>query len=386
MEAKEENEPLLWWIREQIAEGGPVTFAQFMEWALYHPRFGYYSSGPNIGPRGDFTTSPEASSAFGRLMANHVADIDSLLGHPPTFDLIECGPGLGTLAHDVLGELKENHPALFGRLRYRLVEISPALATAQKERLLPEYEGVASWVESLDQLPPGLSGALVANEVVDAFPVHVLENRGGIVQEQYMHAGEDGELLITYGNPSRAELLAFLDRYSLDLKPGQTIEVNLAAADWVKQAGRALGRGVATVIDYGSLQPERYSEARREGTLLGYFGGAVTANILARPGRQDLTSLVDFTALEDAARAEGFSRVGLMRQANFLLGLGLGTTITAESMGGDLRTVLANRRGIQALVSPEGLGRFHVLLLSKGLDPEAALASLSGMQYADIKF
>src|SRR5438094_8248795 len=98
------------WIRHRLSDGGPVTFAQFMEWALYHPKYGYYSVGPNIGPRGDFTTSPEASSAFGRLLATHAMDIDTLLDHPATFHLIECGPGRGTLAGDLLDALSLSHP------------------------------------------------------------------------------------------------------------------------------------------------------------------------------------------------------------------------------------------------------------------------------------
>src|SRR6266508_3557736 len=130
------EQPLLSWIREQIARRGPITVAQFMAWALYHPQFGYYSSGPNIGPRGDFTTSPEASTAFGRLIATHIAEIDSLLGQPRQFNLIECGPGLGTLAWYVLGALKDRHESLYERLRYRLVEISPGLTQLQQGRLL----------------------------------------------------------------------------------------------------------------------------------------------------------------------------------------------------------------------------------------------------------
>jgi SAM-dependent MidA family methyltransferase len=162
------------------------------------------------------------------------------------------------------------------------------------------------------------------------------------------------------------------------------VEINMAAGEWIGQAGRVLERGVATIIDYGDTSPNRYSEARKEGTLLGYQGGAVTDNILARPGRQDLTALVDFTALQDAAVQAGFDVLAITRQANFLLGLGLGTTLTAESMGGDLARVLANRRGLQALVSPEGLGRFHVLLLGRGMEPGAARAGLSGLRYAEI--
>src|SRR2546426_1048331 len=139
------TDSFLTWIRERIEERGPATVAQFMEWALYHPQYGYYSGGPSIGPRGDFTTSPEASRAFGH-----------------------------------------------------------------------------------NDVPGGLAGALIANEVLDAFPVHVLENRDGAILEQYVGIGQSTDLRIAYGPPSRPELLDFLERYRIDLRPGQRVEVNLA--------------------------------------------------------------------------------------------------------------------------------------------------------------
>src|SRR5690349_3218747 len=110
-----------------------------MEWALYHPQYGYYSGGPAIGPRGDFTTSPEASSAFGQLLANHVADVDRLLGHPSILHVVECGPGLGTLARDLLDVARDRLPDLYGRMRYWLVEVSPGLTATQKDLLAPGH-------------------------------------------------------------------------------------------------------------------------------------------------------------------------------------------------------------------------------------------------------
>jgi SAM-dependent MidA family methyltransferase len=354
-----------------------------MEWALYHPAFGYYSTGPNIGPKGDFTTSPEASPAFGRLLADHVADVDTLLGHPDPLHVLECGPGRGTLASDVLDALASENQELYGRLRYILVEISPALASEQQARLLPRHRNIVEWVRSLDQLPAGLDVGLIANELVDAFPVHVLENRQGEIAEHYV-AAAGGALTITYGPPSRPELTEFLERHNLKLLPGERIEINLAMRDWLDQVARVMGRGVATVIDYGDISPARYSEARRQGTLLGYYGGAVTDKLLAHPGKQDLTALVDFTAFQEESIVVGLEVLALTRQANFLLGLGLGTTVTADTSAPDVGAVLANRRGLQALVSPEGLGKFHVLVLIKGVELAAARSLLSGLKYAEI--
>ena len=377
------EDPLTARIREKIAHSGRVTFAQFMEWALYDPDYGYYSVGPEIGPRGDFTTSPEASPLFGRALAVHVAEVDSMLGSPQEFNVIECGPGRGTLARDLLNELASEQPGLYGRLRYWLVDVSPGLQIAQKNALLPPHGEVVRWAASLTDLPAGLLGALIANEVVDAFPVHVLENRGGQVMEHYVDLGTGTDLRTAFGKPSDPRLLAFLQRSGIELQEGQRTEVNLAVEDWMLQVASVLGRGIALIIDYGSTAPERYSEVRKEGTLLGYVDGTVTDNVLARPGRQDLTALVDFTHLQTGAEAAGLEVVGLTRQANFLLGVGLGTTIGLEQAGSDLSEALKLRRGLQALVSPEGLGRFQVLLLSKGISlPEAR--KLSGLKYVSI--
>jgi SAM-dependent MidA family methyltransferase len=388
MEPQSNENPLEVWIKGRLHAEGPATVAQFMEWALYHPEYGYYTAGPNIGPRGDFTTSPEASPAFGRLLAAHVADIDRLLGRQRTFDVVEFGPGRGTLAADLLGEIRSANPGLYGRLRYRLVDVSPGLVAEQKQRLLPEHEQVVSWAAGARELPQGLSGAVLANEVVDAFPVHVVEVRDGQLVEQYVALDVNGTVAISYGELSDPSLTRFLDEQGIALYEGERIEVNLAVEGWIRDVGALLREGVVTIIDYGDTAPNRYSPARREGTLLGYFGGAVTESILLRPGSQDLTALVDFTHVEAVARSAGFEVTAMTRQANFLVGLGLGTTVTSENSGSgsSLEEVLAFRRGTQALISMEGLGRFHVLILSKGVDTGAARAELSGLKYHELRF
>lgn len=369
-------------LRERILEHGPLTVAEFMQHALYHPRFGYYMGGPNIGLRGDFVTSPEASPAFGKLLATHVAEVDVLLGSPPSLAVIECGPGKGTLARGLLDELRANYPELYSRLRYWLVELSPALVQTQKEVLLAEHAGVVTWCSSLEELPRGLHGAVIANELIDAFPVHVLENSNGDILEQFVYVNDDGELDLTLGPVSEAALLAFLEHEAIELQAGERIEVNLLAEKWLADLTGALDRGVVLLIDYGDEAPGRYSPARREGTLLAYYAGGVTESILTHPGKQDITALVDFTALQNAARRTGFAVSGITRQASFLLGLGLGTTHTAESVAGiNLDAAIKYRHGLQTLVSMEGLGRFHVLLLSKGLSLEQARSGLSGLKY-----
>jgi SAM-dependent MidA family methyltransferase len=387
MQSQLSGQPLAAFIRREIEVNGPMTVAQFMAWALYHPEHGYYMKGPNIGPRGDFTTSPEASPAFGKLLATHVAEVDVLLEHPPASDIVECGPGRGTLANQLLDALEAQNPSLYARSTYWLVEISPALTKLQKELLIPRHGDKCRWVADLDLIPQSIQGALIANEFIDAFPVHVIENRDGTLMEQYVEkSGEEG-FAICLGTPSTPALLEFVQSYKIELQPGEQIEVNLSMIEWLKSLGRKLEKGAAAIFDYGDTYPGRYSEARRQGTLLGYFGGAVTSDITAHPGEQDLTALVDFTALKDAAEATGLTQLAMTRQVHFLLGLGLGEPAVKDTEIGrtaDINAILEYRRGIQALVSMEGLGRFHVALFSKGIDSESARANLSGLRYADM--
>src|SRR5688500_13711661 len=376
-----QSSPFSGWIESEIHNHGPITIAQFIEWALYHPQYGYYTRGPNIGPKGDFTTSPEASPEFGRMLARHLVDVDDLLGNPQNFDVVEFGPGRGTLAHDILAELSVRAPGLYSRLCYHLIAISPALAEEQKLALLPTHSGRVRWSLSIEH-EHNLCGAIIANEFLDAFPVHVIEMHKGVLAEQYVHIGENG-LRITRGPLSSPELLDFLERSKVHLEEGEKIEVNLAMLEWAAQAGRAFTSCIALVIDYGDVAPGRYSSQRREGTLLGYYGGSVTADILAHPGEQDLTALVDFTALQDDAVASGFEILGMARQASFLVGLGLGSG-EPQPHGDNLDVVLRQKRGVQTILSMEGLGRFHVLVLSKGLDAQKARGVLTGLRYADV--
>ena len=317
---------------------------------------------------------------FGRLLARHVAEVDGLLDSPSRFDLVEFGPGRGTLARDLLGELQASNPDLYSRLVYHLIEISPSLIEEQRALLLPSHAGRVVWSGAL--AAHNLSGAVIANEFVDALPVHVIKKRDGILYELYVGV-QAGELAFIDGQLSTSMLADFVERSGIELEDGEQVEINLNAATWLKRTAAAFSRCVALVIDYGDVAPGRYSAARKEGTLLGYYGGKVTHDILSHPGEQDLTALVDFSALQSDAVSAGFDVIAMTRQATLLVGLGLGTNSTYEGEA-DLSTTLAERRGIQALASMEGLGRFHVLMLSKGLDPKDAETRLSGLKYKDI--
>ena len=361
-----------------------MTLARFMGWALYHPQWGYYTRGPHIGPRGDFTTSPEASPTFGAMLARHVTEVDALLGRPTPFHILECGPGQGTLARDILSTLQSEAPDVYRRAHYDMLEVSAALRDAQQSLLTRTHPGKVSWLSTLDKLDESIQGAVIANEFLDAFPVHALRNAGGELCEEYVALDDKGELSLVCGALSDPKLAHFIERYNIRLEEGEKIEVCQAAADWLRELGGRIERGVAVFLDYGDTQPNRYSPARREGTLLGYRGGSVTDDPLSHPGEGDLTALVDFTHMSDAAQGAGFNALGITRQATFLLGLGLGEGSASPLAQSSVESALQYRRGLQTLISMEGLGRFHVLVLSKGIDAEKTTASLSGLRFSSI--
>jgi SAM-dependent MidA family methyltransferase len=375
---------LLDWIKWQIESNGPVTMARFMEWALYHPDWGYYTRGPQIGPRGDFTTSPEASPAFGIMLARHIVEVDALLGRPDPLDILECGPGQGTLARDLLDTIWEEAPEVYNRAKYIFLEVSPALRQIQGALFNTRHRERVEWISHLSILERPIRGAILGNEFLDAFPVHLLRQYEGTLVEVFVGLDQNGELTAIYAPPSSSALIDFLTRYGLKLEEGESIEVSLDAAAWIASLAAIVDRGVAAFFDYGDTQPKRFSPARREGTLLGYRGGAVASDPLAYPGEQDLTALVDFTHMSDSALDAGFDLLGITRQATFLVGLGLGEGRTSTLAHTEVESALNYRKGLQSLISMEGLGRFHVLLLSKGIDPLRAQSELSGLKYSGI--
>jgi SAM-dependent MidA family methyltransferase len=240
------------------------------------------------------------------------------------------------------------------------------------------------WYSALNEIVTPIRGAVIANEFLDTFPVHVFGVKGGELLELYVDTGPDGNLTTVFAPVSTSRLLEFIENYQIALAEGERIEVSMAAAAWMAELSRKFERGIATFIDYGDVQPGRYSVARRQGTLLGYRGGAVTDSPLIYPGEQDLTALVDFTHMKDAAVRSGLEFLAITRQAAFLIGLGLGEGDFAASAHGAVSEALAYRKGLQALISMEGLGRFHVMVLSKGVDAGETNGALSGLRYGDV--
>ncbi len=358
-------------IRDDIARRGPITFARFMDLALYAPGAGYYMrDAERIGARGDFYTSSNLSTLFGELIAKQLVEMAGMLGERPV-TFIEPGAGRGALAFDVVHSLTRVQG--LPPWTYLIVEKSPAMIAQQRRLLAPWLpSGRVAWADALPAAP--VDGCVLSNELVDAFPVHRVIRRDGELREIFVDTAGDG-LVERYDAPSTPALAARLDRLGVALVEGQQAEINLAAVDWLRAVGGALRDGFVLTIDYGYPADELYDPLRRKGTLQAYHQHRASEAFYDRVGRQDLTAHVDFTTLAWAGRDAGLEVVGFTDQTRFLLGLGAHETaerlLAAATDEAERERILT---GVRGLLDPQDMGRlFKVLVQRKGVSPRKLL-------------
>ncbi len=359
--------PLVRRIRHEIqGSGGRIPFPQYMELALYAPGLGYYAGGlRKFGADGDFVTAPELSQLFSHCLARQCLELlDRLDGG----ELLEFGAGSGLMAADILGELARQ-----GGLpeRYLILELSSSLRRRQSETLrarVPELVDRVAWLDCLPE--PGFRGGVVANEVLDAMPVHRIRVQQKGYSEFYV-GWRDGRFVWELGPPSTRALTDALDAISDELQgcwtEGYVTEVGLAQPAWVRSIGEQLAAGGLLVIDYGFPRHEFYHPERSDGTLMCHYRHRAHSDPLRLTGLQDITAHVDFTAIARAGLEAGLQVAGYTSQAAFLLGNGL--TEELEAAGADMtRSYLTLANQAKRLTSPGEMGElFKVLALTKGI-------------------
>ncbi|MDQ3916656.1 MAG: SAM-dependent methyltransferase [Actinomycetota bacterium] len=366
------DSPLERILHERIARDGPMPFGAFMQLALYHPRHGYYSAGrERSGWRGHFLTSPELSPLFGALWARGFEKVWRACGSPSEFTVVEVGPGEGGFAAAVLAAA----PAAFARcLRYRLVERVPALQ--ERQRMLLAGRDVA-WSPSVTEVPPAAHGVVFANEVLDNLPVHVVERRDGALLELCVDSAR-GRLVETLRPPAGNELAAWLQRAGAEVPEGHRFEVTMAAESFVRRCAAAFGTGALVLVDYGAESRELAERPR--GTLVAYSSSGASQDVLARPGRQDVTAHANWTVVRRTCEAAGLHVTGPVAQRDVLLALGareMGEDLrgeharaSAEGRGADAVRALSGRSSLGAVLDPGGLGGLGVLVATRGIPPD----------------
>jgi SAM-dependent MidA family methyltransferase len=374
-------------IQALIADRGAIRFRDFMELALYHPEHGYYGAGrAALGRAGDYFTSVNVGPIFGELLGMQFRQMWSHLGRPDGFTIVEQGANDGALAADILGWSRDNAPDFFEAMRYEIVEGLEVLRGRQRDRLagIPTLAGLpgsanlpigirpeqrklptgfaskVTWRDALGDLPR-FTGVHFSNELVDAFPVHLVRFRGGEWRELHV----TGALTWTDQPATDPTLLAALA--GAPRQEGYTTEVNLAALSWARAVAAKIDRGWVVVIDYGYPRQRYYAPERRQGTLECYAGHKKGLDPLADPGFRDLTAHVEFTSLAKSFLDAGMTLAGYTDQHHFLTGL-------ASRAFADRAPTASEARGLKTLLHPEMLGTaFQVLGLARDV-PEGTLA------------
>ncbi len=357
-----------------IAKYGPVTFESFMNFVLYDNDQGYYptrrsaSGSKPVGTDGDYFTSPITHPVFGALLALQLREMWLLLDSPSEFTVIEMGAGDGTLRSDILEYVQQELPDFAQTIRYVATDLVPP----------SNVNGV------IDNscLPVDVVGCIISNELLDAYPFNRFIVRDGVVKEIFVDY-QGGGFVDSVGEVSEPEITARVDPFLDSLTEGYKGEVNLRLAYWSDSVSAALQRGYVITIDYGYDRPDLYESSRRSGSMRCYYQHTLSQDPLRRIGKQDITSHVDFTAVDHTLMVNRIKRVGTLSQRQFLFNLGLkdfSDDITLRSLTKELsrEDSQENLAGVDALIDAEGLGKFRVVVHSKSIDQAHRITGITG--------
>ncbi len=349
--------PLQQKIIERIKTEGPIPFETFMEMALYEPGLGYYATDNiEIGRAGDFYTSQHVHPAFGAMIAVQLEEMWKTMGRPPDFYAIEPGAGAGLMCLDILQYLQDKE--FYHALTYLLVETNPSVQLKQKN-VLKKYEDKVRWASSLMAVG-NRKGCILSNELLDAFPVHLVEMNEEI-KEIYITFSDDSsfsEIKMPIGTTA---LTDYFDELSVQLPKGYRTEINLRIKDWLQSASEILSEGFILTIDYGYPSREYYSEERNRGTLLCYYRHQVHEDPYTNIGHQDITAHVNFSSVKKWGEFFGFRTLGFCRQGTYLISLGIDGVI--RKLFANSPDYLFEVARIKRLIFPGTLGETHKVMV-----------------------
>lgn len=332
-------------ILRRISDEGRISFAEFMEIALYDPVDGYYTTRNPIGAHGDYFTSPSAHPAFSAILAIQFEYMWRVLGRPQEFYAIEMGAGDGLMARDLLDYSERLDPAFTKALKYVVIDKS------------------TNGMEN-----PPVTGCVISNELVDAFPVHRFQVLEGQPREVFVTVNEKGDLVEEIECQKSTLVQSRLKNLGYKLPDGFSGEVNLAIADWMGTVSKFLKRGFVITIDYGYEAEQLFSPTRMEGTIQTYYKHTQGSSPYQRIGSQDITAHVDFSAVVEEGRKVGLSPLVLLSQSEYLRSLGIGVFENKiRAMQLLASEIDANLVALRQLTKLEGLGGFAVLVQQKNV-------------------
>lgn len=359
-------------IKQQLIEQKKMSFAAFMQLALYHPYYGYYSKPrPKFGKPGDFITAPELTPLFAQALAHQCQPVLNRVNAPK---LLEFGAGSGRLCIDLLTAL-----AACDALpeTYFILEVSGALRQQQQQLIETEIPDLAPRVTWLDRWPQQpFNGVMIANEVLDAMAVHRFSQQQSGINESFITLDVHDKLIETWQPTTDLRLSAYLDHALPKTLYPYYAEANLFIDGWLKQCFGCLTQGVVIIIDYGFPRHEFYHADRNQGTLMCHYRHQSQANPLINIGEQDITAHVDFTHVAEAAVQAGFDVAGFTNQAAFLLANQLLNFLADIT---DQKQAIAAQQAVKKLTLPSEMGElFKVMALTKNLNID-----LTGFQTFD---
>ena len=359
--------PLQQKIIDRIKKEGPITFKTFMEMALYEPELGYYTSQKTrIGRSGDFYTSSHLHPVFGIMIGKQIEEMWEIMNKPSDFQIVEMGSGAGYLCKDILdyfrgtgdkGQGTSREEAIYRHLQYIIIELNPAMRESQKN-LLADFSDRVSWVSSIRELN-NIKGCFLSNELLDAFPVHIIEMNDEI--KEIFVSTDNGKLTEIKGTPSTSGIADYLKEFSIELEKGHRTEINLEIKKWLGEINRALTEGFILTIDYGYSSADYYSEDRNRGTLLCYHEHQVTEEPYQNTGEQDITAHVNFSSVKKWGDELGIKTIGFCRQGTFLVSLGIDEVIAEiHKNSADYPFEVAR---IKKLILPGTMGETHKVII-----------------------
>lgn len=353
--------PLEQKIIERIQKEGSITFETFMEMALYEPGLGYYASErTEIGKAGDFYTSPHLHPAFGAMIGRQIEEMWEVMKKPGDFSVLEIGAGAGYLCKDILDYLGKRS---FSPLAYIIVEPNPFMKQRQ-ERLLEGFLGKVKWFSSLKDAGT-LKGCVLSNELLDAFPVHVIEMEDEL--GEIFVAVDNNTFIEIKRDLSTSAIADYLNEFSIELPEGYRTEINLRIKDWLNSIDTILSGGFILTIDYGHPAWDYYSEDRNRGTLLCYHKHQLTEDPYQNIGEQDITAHVNFSSVKKWGENLGLKTLGFCQQGAFLIGLGIDEIM--KELYENSPDYLFEIAKIKRLILPGTMGETHkVVVQYKGKD------------------
>ncbi len=348
-----------------------MPFATYMELCLYHPDYGYYAKGNLPGKLGDFITAPCIHPVFGATIASQILEMREILGGPKDFLILEAGAGQGYLALDILSYIKKKGYSF----KYAIVEPFPAIRAVQEE-VLQDFLDDVCWYETLKDVPP-FQGVFLANELFDAFPVHLVEKRNSELYEIWIEV-KGGHIREFYERFCDPRILRRVYKYFDYWCEGYRTEVCLAIEDFYSEIAKKLIKGFFLIIDYGYPRQDYYSPERTCGTLVCYYKHRLVDNPYLAPGHTDISCHVDFTLLKELGDKNGLATLGFTQQGSFLVSCGIDRIVYQVSEG-KIRDISA----VKQLILPQGLGGSHWVLVQGRLYSSLREVSLKGFSLSN---